>query len=168
MKIRGRRLGLWALIAMAVLTACKRERSGSPPPSVELARAHADAAAPTAPTPAAAVTDIATVTGPDAYDLVGRPVQVGATVQQVVSDRAFWMGPSANQRVLVVVVPGEVPPIVEGDTVDVTGTLERVPSAPEGFRLLNLGTQAEDVLRIQIVYIHAARDDIHRSVMQAE
>ena len=132
---------LGALMALVALATCQREPS---------------------------VTDIGTVTGQDAYDMVGQPVRIaGAKVQQVVSDQAFWMGPSASQRVLVV-VPGEGSPVAAGDTVNVSGTVERVPSAAEGFRRLNLGTQAEDVLRIQIVYVQATQQDVRRSASQAE
>jgi hypothetical protein len=148
MKVGGRLL-VWTLLAMAApAAACKQEGGGSTPPPVELARA----------TP---VTDLAAIVGRDGPDLAGRPAQItGARVQQVVDQRVFWIGPSDTRRVLV--VAGQPVDVQQDQPVDVTGTVERVPSAPEGLRPLDLAQQAEDLLRIQIVYIRAS------SAVQAE
>ena len=131
------------LIPTALTAACRREPVDAPPPSVELARAP--------------ITDLAAVAGQDGPDLAGRPVQIAAApVQRVVSNRLFWIGPGARDQQVLVVLTGEQPPPQVGQPVNVVGTVERVPSAPEGLRPLSLASQDEDLLRIQVVYIRAS------------
>jgi hypothetical protein len=149
MKGRGWPLIVGALLAGAAPAgACRQERDRALPPPVELARA-------------APVTDLGAIVGQDGPDLAGRPAQIsGASVQDVVDERVFWIGPGDTRRVLVVV--GQPVNVKRGQTVNLTGTVERVPSDPEGLRPLDLAQQAEDLLRIQIVYIKAS------STIQAE
>lgn len=151
MKGWGEPILLGALFATAGLAACERDRRAPPPRNVELARVEA--------------ADVETIAGINGPDLAGRRVQLaGVPVQQVVSDRLLWIGPSAGQRVLVVLPDGQMN-VQTGQRVNVTGTVERVPSAPDGLRRLDLPASGEDVLRIQVVYIQASPGG---SAVQAE
>ncbi len=64
------------------------------------------------------ITDLTTITAASGLTaMVGRPVQLNnVQVQSVVGDRTFWIGPSADQRALVVLneVPTPGQPGVEG------------------------------------------------------
>ena len=53
----------------------------------------------------------------------------GATVQGVLSEEAFWVGGSSEERVLVVLEPeaGSAPAVEAGDRVSFRGTLEALP-----------------------------------------
>lgn len=67
---------------------------------------------------AGAITDLTTILGTtDLTTLAGRPVQLSnVTVQEVVGDRTFWIGPDASQRAFVVLNEQPTPnqPGVEG------------------------------------------------------
>jgi hypothetical protein len=85
---------------------------------------------------AGTITDVATLVGPrDREGLVGREVALeGAQVLQVLSERAFLIGPSLTQKAIVVFDPqaapaGAAPPpkVDAGDVVAVTGRLVALP-----------------------------------------
>jgi hypothetical protein len=142
------------LLAPLALASCERDRHPPAPPNVELVKA----------TPID-VEDIAGINGPD---LAGKRVQVGgALVQELVTDRVFWIGPSPEQRVLVVMPGGSTGrlDVQPGQRVNLTGTVERVPSAPDGLRRLDLPAAGEDLLRLQVVYLQAG---LAGSTVQAE
>lgn len=109
--------------------------------------------------------DVEAISGIDGPDLAGKRVQVtGALVQERVSDRVFWIGAGSERRVLVV-SPGGAAGQVDvqpGQMVNLTGTVERVPSAPDGLRRLGLPAAGEALLRLQVVYLQAG------SALQAE
>lgn len=83
------------------------------------------------------ITDLAMITGASGLtSMIGRPVQLGnVRVQAVVGDRTFWVGPSADQRALVVLneVPTPNQPGVEGrydvttgQVINVNGTIRNI------------------------------------------
>lgn len=87
--------------------------------------------------PAGPITDLTMITGATGLtSMVGRQVQLGnVRVQEVVGDRTFWVGSSADQRALVVLnevaTPGQ--PGVEGrydvtagQVVNVNGTIRNI------------------------------------------
>ena len=89
---------------------------------------------------AGTITDVATLVGPrDRVGLIGREVAIeGAQVLQVLSDRAFLIGPSLSQKAVVVFDPGAAPagaappPKVDaGDVVAVSGRLVALPPDAE-------------------------------------
>lgn len=80
------------------------------------------------------ITELAMITGASGLtSMVGRQVQLGnVRVQEVVGDRTFWVGPSADQRALVVLNEEPTPnqPGVEGrydvttgQVINVNGTI---------------------------------------------
>ncbi len=86
------------------------------------------------------ITDLAMITGATGLTaMIGRPVQLGnVRVQEVVGDRTFWVGPSADQRALVVLneeaTPGQ--PGVEGrydvtvgQVINVNGMIRNIDDA---------------------------------------
>lgn len=89
------------------------------------------------------ITDVFLIIVPDPTPLVGRRVRLtNAKVQDVVGDRAFYVGENANQRVLVVFdeeatpnmpVEGKVD-INKGQTVAVNGVIRQMPSVEEARR----------------------------------
>lgn len=91
------------------------------------------------PAEAEPITDVVAIVAiPNRLPLVGRRVQfTNVNVQSVVGDKTFWIGPSAEQRVFVVLneVPTPGTPIEgrydinAGQTINVTGTLVRMPDA---------------------------------------
>lgn len=61
----------------------------------------------------APIKELSMLPGPGAQQTIDRPVELPAvTVQQVIGDRSFWVGPRASERVLVVLAPapGTLPP----------------------------------------------------------
>jgi hypothetical protein len=89
------------------------------------------------------ITDLAAIVGPrDRQGLVNREVAFeGVQVLQVLSDRAFLVGPSLSQRALVIYDPKtDSPPakVDVGDTVAVHGVLKPIPKDPDVQARLNL------------------------------
>jgi len=83
------------------------------------------------------ITDLAMITGASGLTaMVGRQVQlVNVQVREVVGDRTFWVGPSADQRAFVVLneVPTPSQPGVEGrydvttgQVINVNGTIRNI------------------------------------------
>lgn len=94
----------------------------------------------------------------DPAPLVGKTVElVRAPVQQTAGDKAFWIGDSPRQRLLVV-MEGErsegASKWTEGKSVDITGTVQRMPPAAEAARRWGLDQGA---LENQRLYIQAQR-----------
>jgi hypothetical protein len=90
--------------------------------------------------PPGPVTDLTTITGePNKQPLVGRQVWlIDTKVREVVGDRAFWIGRSNGQQVFAVLeaeedagAAGLELDIGEGQTLTVTGVIEKLPSAEE-------------------------------------
>ena len=93
------------------------------------------AAVPAAATDADAVTDVMMLVDASAANLVGRQVHLDAVeVQSVVSDRGFWVGPDASQRLFVVRTNQSLPAtppdgaVNQGQRVAVFGTVQRMPA----------------------------------------
>jgi hypothetical protein len=85
---------------------------------------------------AAPITDLAAIVGPrDRQGLAGREVTFeGVQVLQVLSDRAFLIGPSLSQRALVIydkTADDPPPKVATGDTVAVHGVMRPIPTDPE-------------------------------------
>jgi len=100
-----------------------------------------------------AITSIATVLGADGQALVGREVQLDdVTVQRVVGDRGFFVGPDATHSVFVVLdqVPTPGTPtegrydVTPGQVIDVNGVMRAVDDpaiAPRPIEGLLAGAQ---------------------------
>ena len=112
------------------------------------------------------VSDIAIST--NKLELVGRPVLMrDVTVERVAGDREFWVGSSRTDRVLVVVDAVSLNQAVKakhgletGETVNLTGTLERVPGTLGAVAVTNWGhlDQRDAVaLKRAKVYVYATR-----------
>ncbi|HEY0970699.1 MAG TPA: hypothetical protein VGE02_06975 [Gemmatimonadales bacterium] len=108
---------------------------------------------------AAVVSDLAQLTGAaDAAALVGRRVALSSVnVQDVVSDRGFWVGSGEDDRVFAVRMEQVTPPdgaVNPGQTVSLQGVLRAMPSNLEEQRTpWNLGSTDVSVLAAQSVYI---------------
>ena len=122
--------GLALVLALVILLFFREE-----PRRMEL-DTPASANLPAQGTYAGTITDVATLVGPrDRGGLIGREVALqGAQVLQVLSDRAFLIGPSLSQKAIVVFDPGAAPSgaapppkIDAGDVVAVTGRLVALP-----------------------------------------
>lgn len=110
------------------------------------------------------ITDVLLIVVPDPTPLVGRRVRLtNASVQDVVGDRAFYIGANENQRVLVVFeeeptpntpIDGKVD-VKEGQTVAINGVIRQMPSVEEARRRFgNLMNQPElNALANQRIYI---------------
>ena len=109
-------------------------------------RATEDNSGPAAVVPPAIIQELSTITGTvDGHELIGRRVNVHATIQGVANDVAFWAGEGDN-RIFVVTArdsrDGEsrqrgepsshgIPRLEAGRQVTITGTLQRLPKAEE-------------------------------------
>jgi len=125
-------------------------------------------------TPPAAVNDPITdvymvVAAPDRRALMGRQAKfANVTVQDVVGDKTFWIGPSAEQQIFVVLdeVPTPGKPGVEGryhirkgQTISITGTLIEMPAAETAKTLW--GEPGANAAAKETVYIRANQIEIH-------
>ena len=113
-----------------------------------------------------AVSDINQIIGAtDAQSLAGNRAELtGVTVLSVVADKVFWIGATEDQRVLVVVeedesggsVEGGVD-ISEGQTVDLSGVVRKMPSANEAMERWGLSEAEATTLKDEAVFIRAQR-----------
>jgi hypothetical protein len=112
------------------------------------------------------VSDIAIST--NKLELVGRPVLMrDVTVERVAGDREVWVGSSRSDRVLVVVDAVSLNQAVKakhglkkGETVNLTGTLERVPGTLGAVTVTNWGhldQRDATALKRAEVYVYATR-----------
>lgn len=117
----GARWWVWALLALLVIGLLVWLLSDNDEADVAVVDPAAQVVAPVGtivPPATGPITDLATILGTaDMGTLVGRQVRLSnVTVQDVVGDRGFWVGPDANQRAFVVLneVPTPGKPGVEG------------------------------------------------------
>lgn len=100
--------------------------------------------------------------------LVGRPVlMTRVRVEQVASDREFWVGRSPTDRVLVIVDTVSLNKALEsrrglekGDMVNLEGTLERVPGTRGRVEVTSWGRLDQrdaTALKAAQVYVYATR-----------
>lgn len=129
----------------------------------------ADARAQPTAAGAAVVTDVPIGQPDRLVALVGRDVRLdGVRVQQVVGDRAFWIGPSDTQRLFVVLndeaqTPGKVEGKVDvnqGQTVNIEGEIRRLPAANQAQQELGIDPNTFDQVKDQQVYLFARRVQI--------
>lgn len=81
---------------------------------------------------------------------------------------AFWVGPSANQRVLVVIPNGLVPvdmgnstaTVKPGDAVNITGTVRQAPDVTQLEAVYHLGKQEISVVQREGVIVEASAIDV--------
>lgn len=115
------------------------------------------------------ITELETITGSnDAMHLVGQRVDLHADVQQVVSDVAFWVGPSDN-RLLVVIARDDrtghdrqtghpsshrLSVMRAGQQATISGVVRRLPEA-EATHSWNLTRRDVEELAARGVYVHA-------------
>jgi hypothetical protein len=116
---------------------------------------------------AAAVADVAAIVGAgNKFALVGKSASfTRAKVQHVAGARSFWLGDDKAHRVFVVVdavsldnaVTGG--PLHDGDVVDVTGTVKRVPGSKGQVKVTDWGRlddQDAQALSDRDVYVYAS------------
>ncbi len=109
---------------------------------------------------------LAILNSPDSAALVGRPaVFQNVRVQRVAGDRAFWIGPSLGQQVLVVLdeaatpsttIEGQ-PNINPGQDTTVFGEIRPFPGVAEAQQMWDVTN--DELLAQQKVYVHAHRVD---------
>jgi hypothetical protein len=128
-----------------------------------------------AETPAGAggpITDLTTIfEEEDKTSLVGRQVdlqgETAAEVRSVVGDTTFWVGPSQDQQVFVVLseeqdaagAEGRVE-VNEGQTVRLTGQVQQLPSIEEARQQWGLSEANTAELQNQEIYISAEQVEI--------
>ena len=130
-------------------------------------------AVPTPPPPTAGgpvITNLTTIFNePDKESLVGRQVLVmGVLVHSVPSDVAFWVGPSDNQQVLMVLgntarTPGPIEGRVDvnpGQMVNVTGTVRELPSPAEARQRWNFDEATAAELGQHQIYVEVQELDV--------
>lgn len=121
------------------------------------------------------ITDLTTIfEEQDKATLAGRQVdlqgQTAAQVQSVVGDTTFWVGPSSDQQVFVVLseeqdaagaagVEGRVD-VNEGQTVRLTGQVQQLPSIEEARQQWGLSEANAAQLENQEIYISAEQVEI--------
>ena len=176
-------LAILALIILALCSPFGRPEATSPiaavvqpsptAPTAAKASPAAAKASPAAPSPSpggVVVVSEAELGQPDRLlALVDRPVQVTrVTVLDVVSDKGFWVGPNPSQRLFVVLeedqtagqkVEGEAD-VNPGQTVNLTGDIERVTNVDEIRQRWNLQPPAVEALQGQQVFMLARTVDI--------
>ena len=118
---------------------------------------------------AAPITDMLIIVDtPDKASLVGKRVQfTNVTVQSVVGDKTFWIGPSKDQQLFVVLeedpsagaTEGQVD-VNAGQTVTITGEIRKLPSMEEARSQWGLSEANTAELENQQVYLHAQQVQI--------
>ena len=108
------------------------------------------------------------VTAPERRAFLGRNVQLThVTVLDVVGDKTFWIGPSNEQRLFVVLneVPGSSRPGVEGryninpgQVLNLTGTIQELPDAATA--RAQWGEAGATAAREEQVYLFAQKAEI--------
>jgi hypothetical protein len=113
-----------------------------------------------------AITSIGALTGAaNQGALAGRQARLrNVRVQRVLGDRAFTIGPSTRQQVLVVLSPNEEQGgaesrvrITEGQTVTMSGTVRRLPGTAQALSQLGVSRQDVSALANRSVYVLAQR-----------
>ena len=138
-------------------------------PRVDLA----PVAAVTVPAPMPVIVDETLIVDvPDRSVLVDRATALfGATVQTVVGDNAFWIGPSPDRQLFVVLDSQAVARDVDiepGQRVAVAGIMRALPADLAAVRTAwNLTTANEATLARERVYLDASRVEILAPVAQA-
>ncbi len=122
-----------------------------------------------APTGGELVTDmLIIVDAPDRASLVGRRVQfTNVTVQSVVGDKTFWIGPSKDKQLFVVLeedqsagsTEGQVD-VNAGQTVTIIGEIRKLPSMEEARTQWGLSETNSAELEQQQIYLHAQQVQI--------
>jgi hypothetical protein len=109
------------------------------------------------------VTDMLAVvgTGDQAGYADRRASFANVTVQSVVGDRGFWIGPDAARQLFVVIdeanagISDNAVQIVPGQVLTVNGQLERLPSPDQASAEWGLDASSSAALADQDVYLHA-------------
>lgn len=115
------------------------------------------------------ITDVyVVVTAPDRRALLGRQAQFsGVMVQDVVGDKTFWIGPSADKRMFVVLdeAPTSSKPGVEGryniekgQKLNITGALVQIPDAETAKTLW--GAPGANAAASEQIYLRANQIEI--------
>lgn len=111
-----------------------------------------------------AITDVSQIASSRRPEsLVGETIQLrGVNVQEVSGTQAFWVGDNAAERVLVVVEQpyGQVQSadeLDEGETVNIQGTVQRMPDPATAKSQWNLDTIDNSELANKPLYIRAER-----------
>lgn len=74
------------------------------------------------------ISDVTTLFGSSANQYIGRSVEVrSAPVQAMAGTNSFWIGPSFEQKVLVVTDTTTMPGLSQSDRVHIVGTLRNAP-----------------------------------------
>ena len=116
------------------------------------------------------LTDLSSIAGAsDKLSLAGRKAQfTNVTVQSVVGDKTFWIGPSKDKQLFVVLneqpspnktVEGQVN-VNPGQTVTVTGVIKKLPSMAEARKQWQLSDANSTTLANQQIYLAADHVDI--------
>lgn len=109
------------------------------------------------------VTDmLAVVNQKDQSEFVGQTAQFSnVTVQSIVGDRAFWVGPDANQR-LMVVQDDVLRDIRPGQQLTLNGTIEEFPGVDMALSDWGIPEGGGESLDSQQVYLHANNVHVDR------
>ena len=116
-----------------------------------------------------ALTDMLVVVNePNKAAFVGRPAQfTNVTVQRVTGDRTFWIGPSEDRQLFVVIDEEEGGGQAEGQVtvrasqiVTLSGVIQQLPSAAEAQQQWGMDAGASAELANQQVYLHARQVEI--------
>lgn len=102
---------------------------------------------------------------PDRQSLVSRQVRLtGVEVQSVVGDQTFWVGPSNDQQLFVVLEEEQAPAGAEGkvdinagQTLRITGVIKQLPSMERARDLWDLSAANSAQLENQEIYLLAER-----------
>lgn len=103
------------------------------------------------------------IDAPDRASMVGKQVQLAnVTVQSVVGDKTFWVGPTTDKQLFVVLeedpsagaVEGQVD-VNAGQTVTITGEVRKLPSMEEARSQWGLSETNSAQLEQQQIYVHA-------------
>jgi len=107
---------------------------------------------------------VVVVTTPARETLAGRRVQFNnVKVQSVVADRGFWIGPSASQRLFVVLNEERSPnsptegrvDVNPGQTVSISGTLRKLPMPQAAQQQWGLSAADSAAVQKEQIYLHA-------------
>ncbi|MBW3637867.1 MAG: hypothetical protein KY445_15600 [Armatimonadetes bacterium] len=112
---------------------------------------------------------VVVVTRPVRPDLINRRVELsGVKVQSVVGDKTFWVGPSANQRLFVVLEEEKTPntpvegkvDVNAGQTVTMSGTIKKMPAMAEIRNRWTLTDAETAPLKNEPIYLHVDKVQI--------
>lgn len=110
------------------------------------------------------ITDLAALLNMNQEELVNHPAQLsGAKVLQKLGSNAFFIGSGGSQRLLVVPQQGaQASTVKPGDTVDVSGTIKKLPGEHDAMKQWNLSSADADMLRDMHVYLEASEIKVGR------